>query len=835
MGDRQTSPGGVTSATGPRPGPPGIDLTRQAVPVRSAWSDEVILEFGPSGDLLYVDPTLLRFLGYEVELDPAAGRERADHSLVHEDDLDRVIAFWSTVLADPGVEHRLDVRVRTVTDDWVWVELDATNRLAEPDIGAVIGDFHDVHAQRAAETEMAKRDGRFRALLRSSEDVIAVIEPDGTVDWVSENVGRVLGGAADVLTDVNALDRVHPDDRERARQTLDRVVADTGGDGETVNLRVTGGPDRWHTTEIVVRNLLADPQVAGIALTMRDVTERVEAARERTRLGEIIEATTDLVFVFDRDFELQYMNEAAQEFFLESDETVDGFDLNARIPDWARARLQHEALPALVESDVWGGEIAFLAADDEVAVSTLLIAHRDDAGDVEYVSSITRDMTDRKQLETRLAHEATHDPLTGLPNRSLLMDRLDMAFGRARRSGTSTALIFCDLDDFKLVNDSLGHTRGDEMLVAIAGRLSEAIRPGDTVARFGGDEFVVLAEEIEGADAAGAIAGRLRRAVARPLQIAQSELFVSVSVGIAVVDRDGADPEALISDADAAMYRAKATGRGHQVVFDQGLRAEAVERLDTETALQRALDRRELRIHYQPIVDLADRRVVGYEALLRWEHPERGLLMPADFIRVAEETGLIVPIGGWVARQACGQLARWRAEGADDIWMAINLSARQLGGEAVVADIDAAIRRVGIPPTALRVEITESLLIENVEQATATLRLLRALGVQVVVDDFGTGYSSLSYLSRFPVDVLKIDKSLVSGLGRDDRDTAIVTAVVGLAHNLGLTAIGEGVEDQQQYDALRELGCDQAQGFHLGRPRLGTTIQPARDARPVTA
>jgi diguanylate cyclase (GGDEF)-like protein/PAS domain S-box-containing protein len=557
---------------------------------------------------------------------------------------------------------------------------------------------------------------------------------------------------------------------------------------------------------------------------MRDVTSRVAGERERARLSEIIEATTDLVVLFDQAFALQYMNEAAQEFFLGPGETVDGFDLTARIPDWARTRLEEEAFPSLVENDVWGGEIAFLADGDEISVSTLLIAHRDLSGEMEFVSSITRDMTDRKELETRLAHEATHDPLTGLPNRTLLMDRLDMALGRARRSGTSTALIFCDLDHFKLVNDSLGHTRGDELLVAIAERLAEAIRPGDTVARFGGDEFVVLAEEIEDKAAAEAIAARLRRAVGRPITIAASELFVSVSVGIAVVDRDGTDPEALISDADAAMYRAKATGRGRQVVFDQGLRAEAVQRLDTESALRRALDRRELRLHYQPIVELPGRRIVGYEALLRWEHPDRGLLLPADFVRVAEETGLIVPIGAWVAQQACAQLARWRAEGADDIWVAVNLSARQLGGESLVADIDAAIRKVGIPSSALRVEITESLLIENVEQATATLRLLRELGVLVVVDDFGTGYSSLSYLSRFPVDVLKIDKSLMSGLGRDERDTAIVTAVVGLAHTLGLDAVGEGVEDARQLEALTALGCDHAQGYLLGRPRPGTEI-----------
>jgi diguanylate cyclase (GGDEF)-like protein/PAS domain S-box-containing protein len=834
MGDRRSSPAGATDLPQPRAGEVGIDLTREAIPVRSAWSDEVILEFGPTGDLLFVEPSLLRFLGYDVDLDPAQGRARADHSLVHRDDLGRVIEFWSTVLAEPDGQQVLDVRVRTAAGEWKWVQLDVTNRLADPDVGAVVGDFRDIHGQREAEAELARREGRFRALLRHSEDVIAIIGPDGVLAWVSENVGQLLGIEADALTGTDALDGVHRDDRDRARRVLERVVAD-GGEAETVRLRVAGGPGIWRDVDIVVRNLLGDPDVGGIALTMRDVTDRVAGERERARLGEIIEATTDLVFVFDRAFELEYMNEAAQDFFLGPGETVDGFDLSGHIPDWARQRLVGEALPTLADSDVWGGEIAFLSGGEEVAVSTLLIAHRDDVGDLEYVSSITRDMTDRKELETRLAHEATHDPLTGLPNRALLMDRIDMALGRARRSGTSTALIFCDLDHFKLVNDSLGHTRGDELLIAVADRLLEAIRPGDTVARFGGDEFVVLAEELDDAEAAEAIAERLRRAVGRPLTIAQSELFVSVSVGIAVVDRDGADPEALIRDADAAMYRAKATGRGRQVVFDQGLRAEAVERLDTETALRRALDRRELRIHYQPIRDLADQRIVGYEALLRWEHPERGLLMPADFIRVAEETGLIVPIGAWVARAACGQLARWRAEGAEDIWVAVNLSARQLGGEALVADIDAAIRHVGIPPSALRVEITESLLIENVEQATATLRLLRELGVQVVVDDFGTGYSSLSYLSRFPVDVLKIDKSLMSGLGRHERDTAIVTAVVGLAHTLGLTAIGEGVEDQHQYDALRRLGCDQAQGFLLGRPRAGTEIHPERMGRPVPA
>ncbi|MEL7208705.1 MAG: diguanylate cyclase, partial [Actinomycetota bacterium] len=534
--------------------------------------------------------------------------------------------------AESGIEHRLDLRVRTAGGRWHWVELVLRNELHDPTVGAVIGDFRDIHDQREAEARVDRHEGRFRALLRHSEDVIAIIDRGATISWVSENVGTVFGTAAEHLVGRSALDPVHRDDLDRTRDLLGAVVADHTGTAATGRIRVGGGSRGWRHVEVSARNLTDDPEVGGIALTLRDVTQPVVRERELGRLSEIIEATTDLVFVFDGDFDVEYMNEAAQEFFLEDGDAVDEFDLGERIPDWARRRLVDEALPALVESDVWGGEIAFLDGDEELAVSTLLIAHRDDAGAIEHVSSITRDMSDRKELENRLAHEATHDPLTGLPNRTLLRDRLDMALGRARRSATSTALIFCDLDHFKLVNDSLGHSKGDEMLIAIAARIDEAIRPGDTVARFGGDEFVVLCEELDDADAAQAIAERLRRAVARPLTLGQSELFVSVSVGIAVADRDGADPEALISDADAAMYRAKATGRGRQVVFDQGLRAEAVERLDTESALQRALDRRELRVHYQPIVALGDRRVVGYEALLRWEHPERGLLLPDEFI-----------------------------------------------------------------------------------------------------------------------------------------------------------------------------------------------------------
>ena len=482
-----------------------------------------------------------------------------------------------------------------------------------------------------------------------------------------------------------------------------------------------------------------------------------------------------------------------------------------------------------------------------------MLRHRDPEDDHVYYSIVMHDLSERKAFEHRLAHQATHDPLTGLPNRSLLIERLDRALIRARRHHRRVAVLFLDLDHFKVVNDSLGHSLGDRLLVAISERLALALRPGDTVARFGGDEFVVLCEDVLDQADAVSVAERVDRAISGRFVVDDTEVFVGVSIGIACpVDVD-VDAETLIRDADAAMYRAKDRGRARWELFDHAMRASAVDRLDIETALRRSLERRELRIYYQPIIDLRTGAIDGVEALLRWEHPERGLLNPDEFITVAEETGLIVPIGAWVLDQACRQVQRWQAEvpALEPLRLSVNLSGRQLGHSKLVEDVASVLAETGIDPSLVELEITESVLMDDVEMSQETLSRLHALGVKLAVDDFGTGYSSLSYLRRFPVELLKVDKSFVEALtdkpssplaevpgiadaldaastsgdvdGSGDPDDgagdiAVVAAIVTLAHSLGLIAVAEGVETAAQLALLRQLGCDRGQGYYMARP-----------------
>jgi diguanylate cyclase (GGDEF)-like protein/PAS domain S-box-containing protein len=437
-----------------------------------------------------------------------------------------------------------------------------------------------------------------------------------------------------------------------------------------------------------------------------------------------------------------------------------------------------------------------------------------------YLVSQVEDVTQRKQSDVMLTHMALHDSLTGLPNRTLAIDRLTLALARMERHSASVAVLFLDLDRFKVINDSLGHNLGDQLLVAVAARLREAVRPSDTVARIGGDEFVVVCEDISGAEDAARIAERIAEALKRPFDLRDDEVFLGTSVGIAISGGHDDTPESLLRDADAAMYRAKDGGRNRYEVFDSSMRIQAVERLDMERALRRGLERSEFRLFYQPVVDIRSGRVTGVEALLRWEHPERGLLGPPEFISLAEETGLILPIGRWAIEEACRQGQIWREANPDrpPMRIAVNLSARELAQPDVADMVAAALASTDTDPADLWLEITESVLTPETELMVAALNSLKALGVRLFVDDFGTGYSSLMYLKKFPVDTLKVDQSFVAGLGRDAEDTAIVAGVVGLAQTLGLTAIAEGVETSEQLSALRALGCDLGQGHLFGRP-----------------
>jgi diguanylate cyclase (GGDEF)-like protein len=449
-------------------------------------------------------------------------------------------------------------------------------------------------------------------------------------------------------------------------------------------------------------------------------------------------------------------------------------------------------------------------------------------GDVHFLQSLANVLADalaRSATEDEIRHRALHDSLTGLPNRVLFHDRLEQALARVRRRSSRAAILFLDLDRFKLVNDSLGHQVGDELLAAVAPRLRHAVRATDTVARFGGDEFAVLLEDISGERDAIEMAQRIAAVFAQPFVLADSEHFVTTSVGIALAEGDEL-ADGLIRDADAAMYRAKERGRARYELFDKVMRERASAHLRVERELRRALERDELALVYQPVVSLQDRSIAGVEALLRWQHPQRGLIAPSEFIAIAEEAGLIEPIGRWALDTACRQRARWeRAEpGTPPVWIAVNLSAVLVARPGLPEAVAEVLHDARLDPRCLTVEISECLLLRDNTALTDALPALKQLGVRLALDDFGTGYSSLGELTRLPLDMLKIERSFIDGLGTKQRDSAITEAIIAMAHALSLTVVADGVEHRQQLDELVRLGCDLAQGSALGPPVSAQTL-----------
>ncbi len=435
----------------------------------------------------------------------------------------------------------------------------------------------------------------------------------------------------------------------------------------------------------------------------------------------------------------------------------------------------------------------------------------------------------RKRTELELARRALHDPLTGLANRTLVTDRLTVALARADRKAHDVAVMFLDLDRFKAVNDELGHEVGDGLLREIAARLSTLVRPSDTVGRFGGDEFLVLCDDIEDRRHAVLVAERLSGGFAEPFLIDGHEIHLGASLGIALASDRSMTPEALIRDADQAMYRAKGRNARYSVAEDGPTGAsESNRRLTVENDLYKALDRNELRLCYQPEVDLTRKTIFGVEALLRWQHPHRGLMPPGDFLSAAEDTGLIVPIGAWVIDTACQQLALWRQEGlcTPELSMSVNLSLRQLCDDDLLETVESAIKSAGIPPAAVCLEITEAAVAADSARAVEQLEALRRLGVLLSLDDFGVGVSSLSVVDRYPLDMLKIDRSFVERLGDGLRPRRLFASIVGVAHSLDLRAVAEGVETKEQLERIAQVGCEAAQGFYLSRPEMAESIGP---------
>jgi len=574
--------------------------------------------------------------------------------------------------------------------------------------------------------------------------------------------------------------------------------------------------------------LLVNERTADLKLSNQRLIDDV-AARRRTekalqaseqRFRHLVSMSSD--WYWEQDAQLRYTSITGGIY------EKGGVDPEAMI-----GRTRWELIPAMAGSG-WGeAHMARLAAREPF--TDLEYATRDAVGDTRWFSingepvfdehgtftgyhGTGTDITARKLTEQRIVHIAQHDVLTGLPNRSLLQDRLSQAVAYSVRTSHTVWVMLIDLDRFKFVNDSMGHKAGDVLLMTIAARLRSALRDTDTVARLSGDEFVVILTEHDDERLSPEIVQRLMDAVAQPVMLGSKEFFVTCSIGVAAYPTDGTAADSLIEHADIAMYRAKKLGRNNFQFYTPAMNEEAMERVRIESALRNALERNEFLLHYQPQVNLASGQIVGMEALIRWQHPELGVVSPLRFISVAEETGLIVPIGAWVMRTACAQNKAWQEAGLGRLRVAVNLSARQFGAPKLLAEIDAVLGDTGLAPDCLEIELTESLFMNDTTQAVELLHSMKALGVSLSIDDFGTGYSSLSYLSRFPIDVLKIDRSFVADITRDANDAAIVASIIALAHNLKLDVIAEGVETAEQLAYLRRHGCDEMQGYYFSRP-----------------
>ncbi len=706
---------------------------------------------------------------------------------------------------------------------FIGFELVTSERLWSDDHLAVLTSTAGIISQALARQEAEQRFGLAfdRAPLG-----MALHGPDGRHLQVNPAYCALLGRPEDEIIGTPVLTYLLEADRPALVTEHRRLV--TGAiDQLVMELRFSrpGGEVVWcrvHSAAVRSR----DESLRYTVSHVEDVTDlkrrEIELGASETRYRTLVENSPAIVVRFDRDHEVVYVSRAAEQLTGRPTEELLR-DPSALFAEGGQVGRWSDVLDTVFESGVrHDGEWQVELDDGPHWFQSRSVPEFDEHGAVEHVLVLNTDITALKRGEAELAHQALHDPLTGLANRALLLDHVTRALARRHAPGASPhppALLFIDLDRFKLVNDSLGHRAGDRLLVAVAERLAQVVRPADLISRLGGDEFVVVIDSVDDPAEPVRVAERIKQELAVPMEVGGSEVVTTGSIGIALPTADTADAEGLLRDADAAMYLAKANGRNRFEIFDTFLRTQATEKLQMESALRRSLDAGAFEVHYQPELDLGTGEVVGFEALVRWNHPTEGRLAAWAFIELAEETGIILELGEWVLREACRQAGVWRRERPDQpLTLRVNLSGRQFAQANLVEQVVGALEAGQIDPSSLCLEITETALMEDPAMGLRVLNDLRALGISLAIDDFGTGYSSLAYLKRFPVDVLKIDRSFVDGLGDDPDDTAIATAIISLARSMGLRVVAEGVETRRQLDELRRLGCDHAQGFLFAKP-----------------
>ena len=741
-------------------------------------------------------------------------------SLISEEDKQRI---WDEVQEAVGRGERFRLHFTIHHKDGGLRLVEELGQGVYDESGSVValeGLIYDVTDRGRAEERLREAEERYRTLIEQLPAVTYVDRADGSFEsvYTSPQIEAMLGYTPEEWR-ANRLweKRLHPDDRERVLAADDRLEVEGESFSEEYRLLAKDGRVVWVREEaIVLRDEAGAPLFWQGVLV--DITERKEAEEQlrasAAELRALFAAMDDVVF--EIDVQGRYLKIAPT-----------NPSLLYRPREELLGKTLHDVLPAKTAEDLLVRIRRSVESREPVKVEYSLVIEGREMwfeGSISPLSQdsvvfVARDITERKALEKRLAYQALHDPLTALPNRTLFTDRLRQALARTQRRQQSLAVMFMDLDNFKVINDSLGHETGDRLLRSASRRIRRLLRPEDTVARLGGDEFVFLLEDTD-LDSASYVAERISEELRAPFSLGGRSFFVTASIGIAVGGTNGKRAADLLRDADLAMYRAKHSGKAGHAVFEEAMNARALERLELEHGLRQALERNELVVHYQPEVSLATGRIVGFEALVRWQHPERDLLLPDEFVPVAEETGLIVPIGEAVLKEACRSAKQWHEQcPSDPPSVCVNLSARQFREPGLADTIAHMLDETDLDPHYLFLEITESTAMGDAQTTAAALEELKDLGVRAIIDDFGTGYSSLSYLERLPVAYVKIDHSFVGGLSEKPGAAVLVSGVISLAHALGLKVIAEGVETEEQFERLRGMGCDLAQGYLFSEPQ----------------
>ncbi|MDO9386980.1 MAG: PAS domain S-box protein [Thiobacillus sp.] len=768
---------------------------------------------GADGNCDYFNKTWLDFTGRKLEQELGNGWAEA----VHPDDLDRCRTVYLEAFGKRE-PYEIGFRLRRHDGEYRWLMSNgAPYEDLNGNFAGYIGACYDVTERKLAEDKVRK----LSRVVEETGNSVIIADRNGIIEYVNPAFTKVTGySLEEAVGQSPGMLKSGLTPAEHYQKLWKTLQAGEEWRGELRNRKKSG--DLFWESEVISALKNAAGEITHFIAVKEDVTER-KHQEEKLRMWErAIESSVNAILITDAEVPgnpLIYTNPAFERITGYSQEEALGRNCNFLQNEDTDQPEVEELRQAIREQREGHAVLRNYRKDGSLFWNELLIAPvRDESGKVTHFVGIQNDITERKTHETRLEYQANYDTLTGLANRNLFQDRLSQALISARRIGRSLAVLFIDLDNFKNINDSLGHDAGDALLTQVAARLAGSVREGDTVSRQGGDEFVLVLSEIREDDDVPIVMQKILKAMSAPFDINGRALRITCSIGIASYPKDGEDRQTLLKNADAAMYRAKELGRNNAQYYSTEMNVRAMERLVLENGLHHALERDEFLLHYQPQVDLRSGEIAGMEALVRWRHPELGLVSPAMFIPVAEDSGLIVALGEWVLRTACAQNKALQLAGLKPISVAVNLSARQFRQPDLVERVAAILGETGLDPACLELELTESLVMQNVEETISTLGKLKAMGIKLSIDDFGTGYSSLSYLKRFPIDTLKIDQSFVRDITTDPDDAAIAKSIISMAHDMQLRVIAEGVETEAQKSFLQQRHCDEMQGYLFSRP-----------------